>query len=75
MFHLIEKHPEEVLITLAAIMLLILGVCYAWGIQVAAESINRTIAIPNTQVSDTKFNIQAAEKLNFKGLPPAEIPE
>jgi hypothetical protein len=64
-----KAHPETVLVTLAALFIVLIVGYFAWGIGEVVAEVNQALKFtPAEQKSD--FNIQGAESLNLRGLQP-----
>jgi hypothetical protein len=62
-----KKHPEFVLVSLAAFFLLVLAIYFFWGITTMVSTLNKAIAGSKAEEAAVGFDLKGAAGLNLKG--------
>lgn len=64
---LFYKYPEPVLIALAAVLAVILGAYYFWGVRTLLADFNQAISVGGEKQPQIEFDIDGAASLGLEG--------
>lgn len=65
---LLRAHAEWILIGAGILLVAAVGWLLVWGVTVLAQDLGTSLATPRPQYAGDKFNLEAAGKLNLRGL-------
>lgn len=66
--NVIRTHTEWLLSAAGILLIIIIGWILVWGVTVLAQDLSASLGASGPQNATDKFDLEAASKLNFRGL-------